>query len=67
MDQNLYEPVTIHRVIGYIHNNAVRRGLVARPEEWPWSSAADWAGLEALSLRVNRSVPVLESYPGSER
>jgi putative transposase len=22
----------------YIHRNPVRRGLIAKPEDWPWSS-----------------------------
>lgn len=26
-------------VVEYIHNNPVKAGLVARPEDWPWSSA----------------------------
>jgi len=26
--------------LAYIHNNPVKAGLVARPEDWPWSSAA---------------------------
>jgi REP element-mobilizing transposase RayT len=26
-------------VIDYIHNNPVKAGLVAHPEQWPWSSA----------------------------
>jgi putative transposase len=59
-DQNLYEPVTIHRAIAYIHNNPVQRGLVARAEDWPWSSAADWAGREPWCLAVDRTVPPVE-------
>jgi putative transposase len=27
------------RVIDYIHSNPVKAGLVAKPEDWPWSSA----------------------------
>ncbi len=27
-----------HETVEYIHRNPVRRGLVARPEDWPWSS-----------------------------
>jgi len=27
----------------YIHRNPVKRGLVARPENWPWSSFLQWA------------------------
>ncbi|HZQ17606.1 MAG TPA: transposase [Terriglobales bacterium] len=26
----------------YIHRNPVKRGLVARPEDWPWSSFIQW-------------------------
>ena len=26
----------------YIHGNPVRRGLVANPEDWPWSSYRHW-------------------------
>jgi putative transposase len=28
------------RILGYIHHNPVRAGLVSSPEHWPWSSAA---------------------------
>lgn len=28
--------------LDYMHYNPVKRGLVARPEEWRWSSAADY-------------------------
>jgi putative DNA methylase len=28
------------RTVGYIEANPVRAGLVSRPEDWPWSSAA---------------------------
>ena len=38
-DHNIYDADTAHRVIEYIHNNPVRRGLVSRPEDWYWSSA----------------------------
>ena len=27
----------------YTHGNPVRRGLCARPEDWPWSSFLQWA------------------------
>ena len=33
----------------YIHNNPVKRGWVASPEHWRYSSAHEWlAGAEAL-------------------
>jgi len=30
-------------VIRYIHGNPVARGLVAKPEDWPWSSFRHYA------------------------
>ena len=30
--------------VEYIHLNPVRQGLVARPEGWTWSSAAEYSG-----------------------
>jgi putative transposase len=30
---------TLRAAIEYIHANPVRRGLVARAEDWQWSSA----------------------------
>jgi putative transposase len=58
-DKNLDEPRGIHEVVAYIHANPVRRGLVERPEDWYWSSAADWAGAEHVPLRVDRTLPPL--------
>ena len=43
-DRNIYTAKELWEKIGYIHRNPVRRQLVARPEEWEWSSAADYAG-----------------------
>ncbi len=31
--------------VEYIHRNPVRRGLVAKPENWIWSSAAEYSGV----------------------
>jgi len=36
-----------HKKVEYIHWNPVRRGLVKRPEEWKWSSAVEYAGVDA--------------------
>ena len=38
-DRNLRSPKDVHEKIRYIHANPVRRGLVACPEDWAWSSA----------------------------
>ena len=39
-DQNLFEPDTVERMIQYIHENPVRRGLVESASAYRWSSAA---------------------------
>ena len=64
-DRNIVEPGTAYRQIEYIHNNPVRRGLCQKPEDWLWSSAADYAGVRVGPLRLDR-----ESLPrpsGPER
>ena len=36
-------------MIRYIHSNPVKRGLVAKPEDWPWSSFRHYAtGVEGI-------------------
>jgi putative transposase len=37
----------------YIRRNPVRRGLVAAPEQWRWSSFRDYAHRESGPVRVN--------------
>lgn len=49
---------SIHARIEYIHNNPVRRGLMTRAEQWPWSTAAWDAGARELPL-----VPDMGSIP----
>ncbi len=39
-DRNVIEPGTLMNMIDYIHMNPVRRGLVEKPKDWKWSSAA---------------------------
>jgi putative transposase len=56
----VHEAQTAHQIIEYIHGNPVHRGLVQRPEDWPWSSAADWAGQKHPLLPVDRTVPSIE-------
>jgi putative transposase len=58
-DHNIYEPATALRVLEYIHNNPVRRGLVGHPEDWLWSSARDWLGETNLMFRVDRTLPAI--------
>jgi hypothetical protein len=41
--------------LDYIHNNPVKRGLVAEPEQWRWSSYRSYAFGEPGLVRVNDS------------
>jgi putative transposase len=43
-DRNINDPRTLLYMIEYIHQNPVRRGLVKRATDWPWSSARFYAG-----------------------
>ena len=43
-------------MIDYIHTNPVRRGLVARVEDWEWSSARWYAGLRPVKLQMDEGV-----------
>jgi putative transposase len=36
----------------YIHRNPVKRGLCAKPEDWPWSSFRAWAFAEVGVVEV---------------
>ncbi len=59
-DRNVVEPASVHQQIEYIHNNPVRRGLCLKPEDWLWSSAADYIGLRSGPLAIDReSLPRL--------
>lgn len=58
-DRNLYDLKTVYNAIEYIHNNPVRRGLVAHPTDWLWSSARDWAGMGHPQITVDRTLPPL--------
>ena len=42
-DSNVYGEKARFEVIRYIHGNLVKRGLVEKPEDWPWSSFRHYA------------------------
>ncbi len=49
-DRNLFKPETVNRAIEYIEYNPVRRGLVAEPGHWKWSSAGARVGKSDVPL-----------------
>jgi putative transposase len=42
-DFNVYTEAKTVQKLKYMHRNPVRRGLVAKPEVWPWSSFRHYA------------------------
>jgi putative transposase len=52
-DRNITTAAALRAVIDYIHANPVRRGLVARPEDWQWSSARWFAGLSPVEMEMD--------------
>ncbi|MBI5529547.1 MAG: hypothetical protein HY897_24745 [Deltaproteobacteria bacterium] len=52
-DRNIHSEKELPEKILYIHGNPVSRGLVGRPEDWLWSSAAWYAGKRDGPLRVD--------------
>jgi putative transposase len=56
----------------YIHNNPAKRGLVANPEEWAWSSSRHYASgeesmVEIESLWTAKRREALGVYPAIRR
>jgi len=52
-DRNITSTKALRAMIDYIHANPVRRGLVARAEDWEWSSARWYAGLRPVKLDMD--------------
>ena len=52
-DRNVVDERAAHWMVRYIHNNPVRRGLVAHPEDWTWSSARFYVTGEPVPLAVD--------------
>ena len=43
-DRNITSPRTLLRMIDYLHENPLRKKLVADPQKWHWSSVRHYAG-----------------------
>jgi putative transposase len=55
-DRNITSSEALRAMIDYLHANPVRRGLVARAEDWEWSSARWFAGLRPVKLEMDQGV-----------
>jgi len=56
-DRNIHRARTAWASVRYMHENPVRRGLVARPVDWVWSSARWYAGLPDVKLEMDDRPP----------
>lgn len=52
-DRNVRRYDTLAQMIEYIHANPVRRGLVAEPSDWRWSSARWYDGQRDVPLPMD--------------
>jgi putative transposase len=46
-DRNITSPRTLPKMIDYLHENPLRKGLVVDPREWNWSSVRHYEGGES--------------------
>ncbi|TWT39888.1 Transposase IS200 like protein [Phycisphaerae bacterium RAS1] len=53
IDHNIFQQKTVAAVVEYIHANPLRRGLVAHPTDWSWSSARFWEGRSDVPLAMD--------------
>lgn len=53
-DRNIYSREELNEKNKYINENPARRGLVSRPEQWHWSSAGWWQGIENQRIDMDR-------------
>jgi putative transposase len=46
----LYSPQVITQKLAYLHNNPVKQGIVAKPEDYLYSSANEFSEVKVLTL-----------------
>jgi len=63
-DRNVRDADEFRREVRYIHLNPVERGLVERPEQWPWSSARWWLGLREGEVECDAPPGRPEAWAG---
>jgi len=55
-DRNITTAAALRAEIDYIHLNPVQRGLVAKIEDWEWSSAHWFAGIRPVKIAMDNMV-----------
>ena len=61
-DETIWTVKQYNDTLRYMHFNPVERGLVSRPEDWPWSSFRCFGGSGQISLDIDRvELPVGEN------
>lgn len=55
-DSNVETPEAAAQILEYIHLNPVRRELVEKPTDWPWSSARSWDHQSDKPMPIDRSL-----------
>jgi putative transposase len=55
-DRNITTTEALRAMIDYIHANPVRRGLVAKAEDWIWSSARWYPGIRPVKIEMDGDV-----------
>ena len=53
-DRNISSSDTLLTTVRYIHNNPVRKGLVATPDDWYYSSSACWSSIRDEPLAIDK-------------
>jgi putative transposase len=51
-DFNVLTQAKLVEKLRYIHRNPVERGLVQKPEDWPWSSFRHWLDGEIAQVEI---------------
>jgi putative transposase len=51
-DFNVWSYHKASEKLNYMHRNPIERGLVAEPEDWPWSSFRHYATCEAGTVQI---------------
>lgn len=60
-DFNVFTTRKAQEKLDYMHMNPVKRGLVARPEDWPWSSCRYYSTGEIGPVKLNTGWPELRT------